>query len=146
MHVYAFFGDADWPGFSGQSRDANYWYTLRGFRNFVIRRMPGGHDPNQLEAARYILNIVNHWPALHIEASAASGHAPLTVTLRARVHDPDAPDGRVDSVLWNLGDNTVSARPEVVHTYARPGLYNVFLTVVDLDGHREYQQAWIKVD
>ena len=51
MHVYCFFGEADWPGFSGQSRDAQTWYTLRGFRNFEIRAMPGGHDPNQTEAA-----------------------------------------------------------------------------------------------
>jgi PKD repeat protein len=52
----------------------------------------------------------------------------------------------VDSVLWNFGDGAVSARPEVTHTYAKPGTYNVFLTVVDLDGHREYGQVWIRVD
>jgi poly(3-hydroxybutyrate) depolymerase len=146
MHVYVFYGEADWPGFSGQSRDASYWYTLRGFKNFFIHSMPGGHDPNQLEAARYFLNIINHWPAVHIEATALEGRAPLTVTFRARVNDPDQPDGRVDSVLWNLGDGIVSAKAEVTHTYARPGLYNVFLKVVDLDQHVEYQQAWVKVE
>jgi len=146
MHVYCFFGEADWPGFANQSREANYWYTIRGFRNFVIRAMPGSHDPNQIEATRYFLNIVNHWPAIHLETSATSGPAPLDVTFRARVHDPDSPDGRVDSVLWNFGDGAVSARPEVIHTYAKPGTYNVFLTVVDLDGHREYGQVWIRVD
>ena len=146
MHVYVFFGEGDLPGFDQQNRDANFWYTVRGFRNFVIRRLPGGHDPNQVEAARYFLNVINHWPATHIEASAAGGSAPFTVTLRALVRDPDSPDGRVDSVLWNLGDNTVSSRPEVTHTYTRPGLYNVFLTVVDLDGHHEYAQVWIRVN
>ena len=146
MHVYCFYGEADWPGFAGQSRDANYWYTFRGFKNFVIKAMPGGHDPNQMEAARYLLQIVNHWPATHIDASVTEGSAPLAVTFRARVHDPDAPDGRVDSVLWDFGDKSVSAKPEVAHTYTKPGLYNVFLTVVDLDGHHEYQQAWIKVN
>ncbi|MBM4018975.1 MAG: PKD domain-containing protein [Planctomycetes bacterium] len=146
MHVYVFFGEGDLPGFAGMNREANYWYTVRGFRNFVIRPLGGGHDPNQLEAARYFLNIVNHWPAIQVDVDKTEGAAPLTVTLRARVRDPDSPDGRVDSVLWNLGDNTVTARPEVVHTYARPGLYNVFLTVVDLDGHREYAQTWIRVE
>jgi hypothetical protein len=146
MHVYCFYGEADWPGFSGWSRDANYWYTMHGFHNFVIRQMPGGHDPNQLEATRYFLNIINHWPAVHIETLPSEGRAPLTVTFKARVHDPDSPDGRVDSVMWNFGDNAVSAKPEVTHTYTKPGLYNVFLTVVDLEGHREYQQAWVHVD
>ena len=146
MHVYVFFGEGDLPGWDSMNRDANFWYTIRGFRNFVIRRLPGGHEHNEVEAARYFLNIVNHWPAVHIEASTTEGRAPLAVTLRARVNDPDSPDGRVDSVLWNLGDNTVSAKPEVTHVYNKPGLYNVFLTVVDLDGHHEYQQAWIKVD
>ena len=145
MHVYVFFGEGD-PPWAAMNREANYWYTVRGFRNFVIRPMGGGHDPNQLEAARYFLNVVNHWPATHIEADKTEGQAPLTVTLKARVRDPDSPDGRVDSVLWNLGDNTVTSKPEVVHTYTKPGLYNVFLTVVDLDGHREYQQMWIRVE
>ena len=146
MHVYVFFGEGDLPGFDQMNRDANFWYTVRGFRNFVIRRLPGGHNPNQVEAARYFLNIVNHWPAAHIEASTTKGRAPLAVTFRALVRDPDSRDGRVDSVLWNLGDNTVSARPEVTHTYTRPGLYNVFLTVVDLDNHHEYAQTWIRVN
>jgi len=145
-HVYVFFGEGDLPGFDQMNRDANFWYTVRGFRNFVIRRLVGGHDPNQVEAARYFLNIVEHWPAIHVDASTTKGRAPLTVKFRALVRDPDSPDGRVDSVLWNLGDNTVSARAEVTHTYARPGLYNVFLTVVDLDGHHEYAQMWIRVN
>lgn len=145
MHVYVFFGEGDLPGFDQMNRDANFWYTVRGFRNFVVRQMPGGHDPNQVAAAKYFLNIVHHWPAIHIDASRASGLAPLTVRFRALVRDMDSPDGRVDSVLWNLGDNRVSAKAEVVHTYQKPGLYNVFLTVVDLDGHQEYAQAWIKV-
>jgi poly(3-hydroxybutyrate) depolymerase len=146
MHVYLFFGEADWAGFNDMNRTANFWYTVRGFRNFVIRQLPGGHDPNQAEAARYFLNIINHWPAIRISASATGGQAPLTVTFQALVRDPDSPDGRVDSVLWNLGDTTVSAKPELSHTYEKPGLYNVFLTVKDLDGHQEYTQAWIKVN
>jgi len=145
-HVYVFFGDGDLPGFGQMNRDANFWYTIRGFRNFVIRRLPGGHDPNQMEATRYFLNIVNHWPAIHIEASTTEGIAPLTVKFRAVISDPDSTDGRVDSVLWNFGDNTVAAHPEVSHTYLKRGLYNVFLTVVDLDGHHEYAQTWIRVD
>jgi hypothetical protein len=146
MHVYLFFGEGDLPGWDTMNRDANFWYTVRGFHNFVIRQLPGGHDPNQTEAARYFLNIVNHWPAIQINASATEGPAPLSVTFQALVRDPDSPDGRVDSVLWNLGDTTVSSRPEVTHVYEKPGLYNVFLTVKDLDGHQEYSQAWIKVN
>lgn len=146
MHVYVFFGEGDLPGFDQMSRDANFWYTVRGFRNFVIRRLPGGHNPHQLEAARYFTNIVDHWPAVHIRATPTEGRAPLTVRLEAQVRDPDSPGGRVDSVLWNLGDNTVSARPSLTHTYKEPGYYNVFLTVVDLDGHYEYAQTGIHVD
>lgn len=146
MHVYCFFGQGDLPGFADYNREANFWYTLRGFRNFVINELPGGHNPNQLEAARYFRNLVTKWPAIEIDASATRGPAPLTVTFKARVRDPDSPDGRVDSVLWNFGDNAVSAQPEVVHTYHRPGIYNVFLTVKDLDGHIEYKQAWIQAD
>ena len=146
MHVYVFFGESDLPGFAEQNREANFWYTMRGFRNFVIQPQPGGHEHNEIEAARYFLNIVNHWPAIQIDASTTEGPAPLTVTLRALVRDPDSPDGRVDSVLWNLGDGRISSAPEVTHAYERPGLYNVFLMVKDLDGHQEFKQIWIKVN
>jgi dienelactone hydrolase len=146
MHVYVFFGQGDLPGWDTMNLDAEFWYTMRGFQNFVYKRLPGGHDPNEVEAGRYFLNIVNHWPAIHIEVVAPQGQAPLSVTLRARVRDPDSPDGRVDSVLWNFGDNTVSTKPEVTHTYARPGTYNIFLMVKDLDNHVEYQQTWVRVD
>ena len=146
MHVYVFFGERDLPGADEMNRQASFWYTVRGFRNFVIRRLPGGHDSNEAEAARYFTNMVNHWPATYIEAMPTRGKAPLSVTFRVRVRDLDMPDGRVDSVLWNLGDGTVSSNPELVHTYASPGLYNVFLTVVDLDGHHECAQQWIPVD
>jgi poly(3-hydroxybutyrate) depolymerase len=146
MHVYVFFGAADLPGFPEMNRNANFWYTVRGFRNFVARQLPGGHDPNQAEAGRYFLDIINHWPSVRIESSSREGKAPLTVGFQAFIKDPDSPDGRVDTILWNLGDNTVAARPDVVHTYTKPGLYNVFLTVVDKDGHHEYAQTWIQVD
>ncbi len=146
MHVYVFFGEGDLPGFDAMNRDANFWYTVRGFRNFEIRRMPGGHNPNQAEAVRYFLNIVNHWPVVHVKATPKRGRAPLSVRFEAEIRDPDAPDGRVDSILWDFGDKNVAVGRSVTHTYKKPGLYNVFLTVVDLDRHQEYAQAWIQVD
>ncbi|HUT57522.1 MAG TPA: caspase family protein [Phycisphaerae bacterium] len=146
MHVYTFFGERDLPGVDEMNRNANFYHTVRGFRNFVIRRLRGGHDSNEAEAARYFKNMVNHWPTTRIEATPTSGKAPLSVMFRARVRDADTPDGQVDSVLWNLGDGAVSGHPELVHTYVSPGLYNVFLTVVDLDGHHEYAQQWIVVE
>jgi len=146
MHVYLFFGQGDLPGFADMNRDANFWYTIRRFQNFEIRELPGGHNPHQEEAARYFLDLINHWPSIRIDATPTEGRAPLAVRLRALARDPDAPDGRVDSVLWNFGDDSVAVRPEGVHTYDKPGLYNVFLTVVDKDGHREYTQAWVRVD
>ncbi|HUT60104.1 MAG TPA: caspase family protein [Phycisphaerae bacterium] len=146
MHIFAFFGERDLSGVDEMNRNANFYYTTRGFRNFALRRLPGGHDSNETAAGIYFMNIVNHWPATRIEATPTRGKAPLSVTFRALVRDPDSRDGRVDSVLWNLGDNMVSSSPEPVHSYESPGLYNVFLTVVDLDGHHEYAQLWILVE
>ena len=146
MHVYCFLGTADLPGWAEMNRSANYWYTVRGFRNFRIRQIPGGHDPNQAEAARYFVDIISHWPSVRIESSSREGRAPLAVALQAIIKDPDSPDGRVDTILWNLGDNTVATRPDVTHTYSKPGLYNVFLTVIDKDGNHEYAQTWVQVD
>ncbi len=146
LHVYVYFGEGDLPGFDAMNRQANAWYTLRQFPNFEIRRMPGGHDPSPVEAARYFLKLIGRWPAVGIRASRPAGADPRTVRLRALVRDPDSPGNRVDSILWQLGDETVDLGATVLHTYPGPGVYNVFLTVVDLDGRREYAQAWLKID
>ncbi len=50
------------------------------------------------------------------------------------------PDGHVSGFQWNFGDgrmSEISKEPEISHTYATPGIYNVQLTVQDNTGHEE---------
>ena len=41
------------------------------------------------------------------------------------------PDGEITSFVWNFGDGTVKQGKTSGHTYARPGVYQVNLTVTD---------------
>ena len=43
------------------------------------------------------------------------------------------PDGYLVAWIWDFGDGTISTAWEPVHTYGRPGMYRVTLTVVDND-------------
>ncbi|MDP6381092.1 MAG: PKD domain-containing protein [Phycisphaerae bacterium] len=142
LHVYVFFGVSDIAGIAGQNRLANFWYTIRGFANFKIRQVAGGHAKNNRRTAEWFLNLLKTYPVARIKASPKSGKAPLTVRFRVAASDPD---GRIQTSIFRFDDGEVSIRPDVLHTFRRPGLYNVMLTVIDNDGHREYAQVDINV-
>jgi gliding motility-associated-like protein len=46
----------------------------------------------------------------------------------------DSSVGAVSSILWNFDDGTTSTDVNPVHTYAAAGIYDVTLTVEDIDG------------
>lgn len=43
------------------------------------------------------------------------------------------PDGNIVNYTWNLGDQTILYGKIVTHSYNKPGVYNISLTVVDND-------------
>jgi len=44
------------------------------------------------------------------------------------------PDGNITSYIWDFGDGTIAEGVIVNHTFMEPGVYNVSLTVTDIDG------------
>ena len=141
-HVFCFFAKSDLAGIPEQNRRAHFWYTARGFLNFKIEEVPGGHAKNNDLAAQWLTKIVTAWPVARIQASKAAGPAPLTVDFRALASDAN---GRIVSYVWQFGDGGVSIRESTQHTFTEPKLYNVFLTVTDNDGNKEHAQIDIAV-
>ncbi len=76
-------------------------------------------------------------PEVRPTSSVTGGVAPLTVQFdsatRNRVH-------------WHFGDGTTSAERAPSHTFQKPGLYAVSLTVTDADGASARNQLLIAVD
>lgn len=68
----------------------------------------------------------------------------LTATLEAIV--PDAPLGihweiEIESLTWNLGDETTATGERVIHAYSEPGDYLVTIQIAYADGHlTQYQR------
>lgn len=61
-------------------------------------------------------------------AMRCRGAAPLTVAFAAIVPGP------VDTFAWTFGDGTESDQPAPAHTYARPGRYDVAVSVAGAGG------------
>ncbi len=72
----------------------------------------------------------NSPPVARLTASAVAGDIPLTVSFSsAGSHDPD---GQALTYLWDFGDGTpISADPNPVHVYTRPGTFEATLTVAE---------------
>jgi PKD repeat protein len=66
------------------------------------------------------------------EASRIRGSAPLTVQFF------DTSNGRVDGWLWDFGDGSTSDVQNPSHTFHRPGLYAVSLTVRNANGEHTW--------
>ena len=59
--------------------------------------------------------------------------------------DASAAKGTLFHYLWDFGDRNTSTASEDDHTYAKPGTYNVTLTVSSLDGRTEVVKTQVTV-
>jgi PKD repeat protein len=74
----------------------------------------------------------NHPPAAVIDASPASGVAPLTVQFDGS--GSSDPDGDALSFSWSFGDGQQASEAQVSHTYGASGSFTVTLAVGDGKG------------
>jgi len=65
-------------------------------------------------------------------------------SFRLYIDQSGTPNGEIVQALWNFGDGTTGQGMEVVHYY-EPGVYNVSLTVTDIEGLTDTQTQQIIV-
>jgi PKD repeat protein len=81
-------------------------------------------------------------PRAAVNAQPASGPAPLTVTFDAAA---TALDGSTATYCWNFTDGVTALGVKASHTFAKPGIYAVELTVTDDQGRQGYAAAQVTV-
>lgn len=85
----------------------------------------------------------NQKPIAAIRVDKTSGNAPLEVSFDAsNSYDPD---GHVVSYKWEFGDGSTGSAKKVDHTYKKPGVYEVTLTVIDDGGSKDSDKLKIRV-
>lgn len=73
-------------------------------------------------------------PKVAIDATPTTGGLPLAVRFSsAGTHDPDGDDARL-RYAWDFGDGTASSEASPRKEYAKPGAFDVTLTVTDAAG------------
>jgi PKD repeat protein len=82
---------------------------------------------------RVIASDGNHPPVPQAEVSPRQTLVGLPISFDASGSKDDTRDvgGQISRYLWNFGDGTSSALAQERHAYARPGVYNIILTVTD---------------
>lgn len=75
-------------------------------------------------------------PSATFTADPANGPAPLEVTFDASGSNDG--EGSITTYQWNFGDESASesASPFQIHTFEKPGTYQVVLTVIDDEGEQ----------
>jgi len=67
-------------------------------------------------------------PSANFSANPTSGNAPLNVNFT------DESTGTITSWNWNFGDEATSTDQNPYHTYAKPGIFTISLTVIGSGG------------
>ncbi|MEM4729571.1 MAG: PKD domain-containing protein [Thermoplasmata archaeon] len=121
------FGDGISTGWRCETR-ATHTYTKAAVYEIVVRGRVGGYLE---ESARVFLRVSNRPPELSLFFNDTAPLSLTNVTMTARALDPD---GEVRGVFWRLGDGSTARGERVVHSYSRPGSYEISCTATDDHG------------
>ncbi|QVL50302.1 MAG: PKD domain-containing protein [Thiocapsa sp.] len=111
------FGDGE----TSQAQQPTHTYTKPG-RYAVNLSVSGPGGSDSLVRSDYI-EVKEPAPVADFAANVSSGTAPLTVTFS------DQSSGSVTGWTWSFGDGATSQAQQPTHTYTKPGLYAVNLSV-----------------
>ena len=85
----------------------------------------------------------NRHPSAQMDATPATGEAPLSVTLDAsRSRDLD---GAINSYRWTFSDGSTLSGVRATKTFANPGVETIALTVTDDDGSQAQKKGIVTV-
>ena len=118
------FGD----GLTSNEKNPSHIYSKPGI--YTVTLNAGGPGGNDTVEKKDLISVLGSGlsPELIITAEPAQGTAPLTVLFGKTKTDNEM------SSQWSFGDGNTSGEASPVHTYINPGVYNVSLTIQDLQG------------
>ena len=119
------FGD----GAMGEGETAEYAWASPGVYEVTLTVIDNSGTASATQVARYevIVNtrpIANAGPDQFVTASDVQFDGSVSRDI----------DGQIAQYLWEFGDGRTGQGPRPVHSYARPGVYQVALTVKDDSG------------
>jgi len=141
--ISAYFIDFGDLSMTGWIENANATHVYSG--NGIFRASLRVRDNRGAESAPYyvLITIRNRLPQINMSINPTRVYTRENVTFSClSSYDPD---GRIEKVMWDFGDGSVSLEWLVLHSYADDGNYTVTLTVVDDDGSPNISWARVQV-
>lgn len=72
-------------------------------------------------------------PSIQVFSDTLFGKVPLNVSFTSKIFNVEE---KIDRYLWDFNDGTQSNKQSVIHTFFREGVFNVTLTIWDVNGNR----------
>ncbi|MCK4607339.1 MAG: PKD domain-containing protein [candidate division Zixibacteria bacterium] len=134
----------EWDFGDGQtSVETNPSHTFADSGSYTVSLTVSGPSGSATETkADYIIvsDVVTGGPTAAFSGAPTTGCAPLVVSFA------DGSDGEIDSWSWDFGDGRQSGEQNPAHTYDRPGVYTVSLTVSNPEGSdRLVRSGYVRV-
>jgi PKD repeat protein len=127
------------PGAAASGPDVAHTFATRGDHvvGLVVQ-----DDSGAIDTVSQVVHVRN------VPPTALFGHLPESPVTGEDVRFVDAsvkPDGEIRQWLWDFGDGSRDAGPNVTHAFAQPGLYGVTLQVTDDWGDADTYRADVLV-
>lgn len=117
-------------GATANTRVVNHVYQNVG--KYTITLTVSDANGSDTETKTNFINVFRA-PVPNFSVSPAQGQAPLDVTFTNTSTPGSSP---ILSLFWNFGDGETSGDLQPTHTYEKPGVYDVYVYVIDENGAR----------
>lgn len=122
--VFVLLASEDIPGINAQVRAGFRWMRDQGMKRVTLREIPGIHQRKPKVAFTLLRDATDNFAFVRLNAIKDVGGDPLAVQFYANV------DPKPSMVYWSFGDKSFSSEMNPKHRYARPGVYDVQVTII----------------
>jgi poly(3-hydroxybutyrate) depolymerase len=122
--IFIFLASEDIPAINTQCRNAYQWLKNNGMKRITIKEVAGIHERKPGIAFSSFKDVIEQFAYVRLNAVKGVGGDPLKVQFYAKVTPSPS------AVVWDFGDHKRSTEFSPQHRYARPGIYDVKVTII----------------
>ncbi|MBT6068997.1 PKD domain-containing protein [Candidatus Peregrinibacteria bacterium] len=140
-YLWDFDGDGNFD--DGAGKEVNYTFSQVGEYDVELKVVDNSNDYAITERTIKVLESLE--PRAVINVDDDEGHFYVNKEYLFDASGSTSPSGAVTKYYWDIGDGTTATTRTFSHTFARTGMYTIFLEVEDLEKRTSQSSVEVEV-